>query len=386
MTDEVDVDNPGDLDRAKVSIQNAVSAEEEALTPVVVGDEDANGLDGEDDGVAKTEGQAVEEDDDLPKGPTFFADEKGNLKFVNMVVRCPCMIFWFILVLCIVLSGIIMTVVASEGNPFELGVEMDLDDVRSIQYDSLRLAQEEVSDLLDIYNADSSTPVRRQSEQQDVTYWVFEGETPEGVFGTAEAIGNMKEAFDLFLEEERFDQFCYLKYPDPVNGTAAEPYCDIPISPLTLYYASEWDSEMVESVLDELKVPGNVELFNDIALCYIRGFYCEQVNAQNNVTQEDILWVLELGANLTEISSSWDMKGELVEDFNQVTELAAYLKQVDLFRGLVDFGYDNGFSVDNQVSMFSRGVLLWGGPLDDANLTPEEKEDQEETDDEERKE
>ena len=46
----------------------------------------------------------------------------------------------------------------------------------------------------------------------------------------------------------------------------------------------------------------------------------------------------------------WDMEGELVEDFDQVTELAAHLMQVDLFKGAVDFGFDDGFSVDNPVS------------------------------------
>ena len=388
MTDEIDVDNPSDLDKAKTSMNNAVSEDEApAFEPVDLEEEEIAQENGNKS--ATVEGGDGDFDDDTgPKGPTFFADEKGNLKFVNMVVKCPCIIFWFILILCIVLSGILFTIVAADGNPFALGTEMDVNDVRSIQYDSLRLAQEEVGDLLDIFNADSSTPVRRQSEQKDITYWVFEGETPEGVFGTAEAIGNMKEAFDLFLDEKQFDQFCFLKYPDDTNsnGTAAEPYCDIPISPLALYYASEWDSEKVEAVLDELKVPGNVDLFNDLALCYIRGLFCEQVNAQNNFTQEEITWAVELAGNLTEISSTWDMKGELVEDFNQVTELAAYLKLVDIFRGLVDFGFDNGFSVDNPISKFSRGVLLWGGPLDDANLTPEQKEDQEETDDEERKE
>jgi len=90
---------------------------------------------------------------------------------------------------------------------------------------------------------------------------------------------------------------------------------------------------------------------------------------------------------------------ELVQNFTQVTELAAYLKGIDIYKGLVDFGYDKGFSVDNQVSLFSRGIIRWGGPLgpaagngnneneneDGSDLTTEQREEQDEAGDEQRK-
>jgi hypothetical protein len=72
------------------------------------------------------------------------------------------------------------------------------------------------------------------------------------------------------------------------------------------------------------------------------------------------------------------MEGELVEDYNQVTELASYLIQVDVFKGLVDFGYDLGFSANNPVSYYSRGIVFWGGPLVETNLTTEEQKKKEE--------
>jgi len=324
--------------------------------------------------------------DDVHVEPTFFSDEKGNLKFVNAVVRYPCTIFWGIMIACLVLTLLLIVIISRDGNPFSLGTEMDVDDVRSIQFDSLRLAQEEVVDIRE--KAAGAMSIPRQSEEADFTYWVFEGQQPEGVFGSVEAIEAMKEAFDLFMDDAQFDQYCLLKYPakngNATNGTSTEPYCDVPISPLTFYYASEWDSDKVAATIEQLKIPGNIETFNDLALCYTSGLFCEELAAQD-ISEEDIAFAIELGANLTDITSKWDMSGELVENITQVTELAAYLTKVDTFKGFVDFGYDTGFSVDNLVSKYSRGLLLWGGPLDDSNLTPEEKEDQEETEDDVRK-
>lgn len=81
------------------------------------------------------------------------------------------------------------------------------------------------------------------------------------------------------------------------------------------------------------------------------------------------------------------MTGELVQNFTQVTEFASYLMLVDVYKGQVDFGYDKEFSVENPISQYSRGIFLWGGPLDTSRTTTaEDKEDQEEEDDEARKE
>jgi hypothetical protein len=290
----------------------------------------------------------------------------------------------------LVLSVLLVVVVFREGNPFsDPENESDLDDIRSIQYDSLRLAQKEVQNLYE-ESSEGARIIRKQSETADFTYWVFEAETPQGVFSSRDSVGAMKEAFEMFLQDENYEQYCLLKYPDTSasnsNGTQEQPYCDPPASPLNLYYAAKWDSDQAEAVLEELKTPGNIDTFNALALCYARGLYCENVNPEI-ATQQDIAWALELNTNLTEMSSHWDMSGPLVENITQLTEFAAYLKRVDLFRGAVDFGYDKGFSVDNLVSIYSRGILLWGGPLDgSSSLSEEEKEDQDEVDTEDRKE
>ena len=287
-----------------------------------------------------------------------------------MVVRRPCCIFWSILVICLVINFLLVAVVFRDGNPFdEPSSEYDINDIRSINYDSLKLARDEVRDAREEAANEAGIEPAVQSEDLDITYWVFEGETDEGVFGSASAIQEMKDAFDLFIEDQDYDMYCKLKYDSTnsmmTNGTNSttptETPCDLPITPLVAYYASSWDTEMVTAAIEELKVPENVDLFNQVALCYTRGLYCELV--PEGITQEQIQWAVELGSNLTAITSTWDMKGELVEDFNQVTELAAYLLKVDIFRGTVIFGYDTKFSVENPKSAYSRGILLWGGPL-----------------------
>ncbi|CAB9521609.1 dispatched homolog 1 [Seminavis robusta] len=381
--------------------------------------------------------------------PTCFTDERGNLKFVNLVVRNPCLVFWFIFLLCIGITVVLFMVVFAEGNPFsDPSNEFDLNDVRSIQYDSLRLAHDVVNEQLD---ASTTTQTKKQSETADLTYWVYEAETPAGVFATSDSIQAMKNAFDIFLQDPEFQNYCLYKYPQSRDFTTSttsssssdadaddsstsnttndnstmmmmmmteaptttttegdeeiaedgtttrslqqgnndEPTCDTPLTPLIMYYPSSYDPVKVAHVIDELKDPKKVATFNALSLCFIRGLYCDLLLIPQNATtysQEDVDYTLALAWNLTSITRYWDMKGPQVENITQVTELASYLLQVDIFKGLVDFGFDKGFSIDNPVSLYSRGILFWGGPLTDrGNLTAEEKEEADENDDEQRK-
>jgi hypothetical protein len=333
----------------------------------------------------------VEGDDEMKQRqqePTFFSDERGNLKAVNMVVRNPCKIFWLIMVSCILISFLLNVLVfrtAEDGIPITSPEnEFDLDDLRSIQYDSLRLAKDVVQEDRDAEN-ESSQATPKQSEVNDLAYWVYESQTAEGLFGSAESIEAMKDAFDIFTDDERFADWCLLDYITPLAENATRE-CDVPLTPLRMYFASEWDSEMVTTLMEQLKDPEKVATFNTLALCYITGLYCDLV--PNTTSTDDISWAIALGTNITSVTDSWDMKGDLVENYTQATEFASYLLQVDVFKGIVDFGYDKGFSVENPVSKFSRGIIFWGGPLEnqESELTADAKEALEDDEDEVRKE
>lgn len=359
--------------------------------------EDKEGADGkEGEWVEDKEGEFVEDKEATETTPikkSMFSDEKGNLKFVNMVVRCPCTILFIILLLCVLISALLVAIVFKEGNPFsDPGNDFDLYDIRTVQLDSLRLARDSVEDQRDaIQNQDNN--VRVQSQDQDITYWVFESQTPEGVFGTAESIEAMKDAFDIFLTDSEYNKYCKLEYTNNNNANSSVPVeCQLPLSPLNMYYASEWDEAMVATVIEHLKDPAKVDVFNTLALCYTRGLYCETV--LTDTSEADIAFTMELSTNLTSITDKWDLGGPLVSNFTQVTELASYLMNVNIYKGFVDFGYDKGFhEVDadggsSLVSMYSRGIVFWGGPLNvrddsaeaDVVLDEEKKKEQDEDD------
>ena len=311
--------------------------------------------------------------------PTRWSDEKGNLKFVNAVVRCPCCIFWSLLLACLLVTILLLVSLAMEGQPFTKPEnESDLDDKASIQFDSLRLAHDEVKKLRNM--AQGATAIRRQSEVADITYWVFEAETPDGCFGSNNSILAMKEAFDLFIRHEQYEEYCNLMY----DVNPEKPYCKLPVSSLPMYFPAEWDQALVEEVLQEWRTPGNIGLFNALALCYTKGLFCENIA---DTDQEHIEWALNLNVKMQSITKYWDMRGDLVPNISQATELAAYLTQVGIYKGLIDFGFDKGFGIENLVSHYSRGLLFWGGPLGNVSeLTPEDKEDKDEEDFEDRRE
>jgi len=315
--------------------------------------------------------------------PSFFTDHRGNLKAVNLVVRKPCLIFSLLIAICLLLTFLLNVLVfrTAEGSPFTIGEnEFDLADERSVQLDSYRLARDQVQ-AQKARRVDAGKAIEQQSELAAVQYWVFEADreqTDKGVFGSVAAIEGMKDAYDIFTDDPAYQDYCLRDFsPGTVVGANETRPCRAPLSPLGMYYASEWDEAAVGEVIDELTVPGNVERFNSLALCVIQQMYCD-ISAP--ASDEDRLWTINMGAKIAKITSTWDQQGELVPNYEQVTQLALYLMQLDIFRGLVDFGYDKGFSLANPVSHFSRGILFWGGPLE-ARTQSASEEDEEETED-----
>jgi len=293
---------------------------------------------------------AFDPDDQHVHPPSFFTNERGNLKVVATIAAHPCLVFNLIIALCLIMSFLLNVMVfrtAEGGNPFTVpGNEFDLNDVRSIQYDSFRLAAEEVN-AAKKFGSDQEQTAPKQSENAAIAMWVFEGTTDSGVFGSRESIQGMKDAYDIFANDPEYQDYCLLDYRTPLEGNETERKCQNPTTPLTMYYPSEWDGDKAAAVIEQLKDPEKVELFNSLALCSIQGLFCDSLS---EASARDALWALALHANVTAITKTWDMQGELVQDFRQVTTLASYLMQVDLYKGFVDFGFDKGFNPSNPVS------------------------------------
>ena len=300
-----------------------------------------------------------------PQG--LFTDQKGNLKVVNLAVRYPFLIFFLILAITLVTSFFLVTIVFKAGNPFaEPGSEYDIYDIRSTAYDSFRLAQKEIEKKLAIANTLTLSNEKKDRVQEaylDVTYWVFESEQKNGVFSSAESISAMKEALDLFTEHKDYESFCWKIYFDIPFTNSTLSQCRAPLSAIAMYYASSWDTEKVDNVIDQLTNPDNVDIYNDLSLCLEYGYYCELV-PEGLLTNENKLWFLAVNNNITSILSKFDGKGELnSNNIDQMTLFAMHLMKLNAKRGIVDFYFDKNFTAENPVSMYSRAIISWGGPL-----------------------
>eukprot|EP00985_Skeletonema_marinoi_P022627 scaffold14549_cov99-Skeletonema_marinoi.AAC.1 len=125
-----------------------------------------------------------------------------------------------------------------------------------------------------------------------------------------------------------------------------------------MYYASYWDPEAVAEVIEELKDPAKIEALNKIGVCANPQVFCPPEIVETFTPEE-----------VQNITSTWDMKGDLIDNITQATELASYMVLVDVFAGVVDFGFDQTFSVANPASQYSRGILFWGGPYTNRNTS-----------------
>ena len=106
--------------------------------------------------------------------PSFFTNDRGNLKAVALVVRHPCLIFWLILLFCFALTAGLQFLVfrtAENGVPFTPPTnEFNINDKRSVQYDSYRLARDDVQAMRKANElGDKVTP--RQSETAGIAMW-----------------------------------------------------------------------------------------------------------------------------------------------------------------------------------------------------------------------
>ena len=188
----------------------------------------------------------------------------------------------------------------------------------------------------------------------------------------------MKDAYDIFLDDPGYKDYCLLNYPSgnqfiPVGQSSVTENstveCTVPITPLLMYYASYWDPNAVAEVIDELKDPANVEVLNRVGVCASPTAFCPP-QIKETFTFQEQLYAFQFGAKVWNITSTWDMKGDnMIDNITQATELAAYLLRADVYAGFVDFGFDQTFSVDNPASQYSRGILFWGGPYSNRNTS-----------------
>ncbi len=304
--------------------------------------------------------------------PSLFCDKKGNLKFVNLVVRYPCLIFLVLLAICIGITINLSSAAFKNGNPFTSDEStFDLYDKRSLAYDALRLAKEEVGKIRELSlpppasededGEGGSRAVRIQENLGDVTYWIYEAKTENGLF-TKDALPIMRSAEVMFTRHKKYPQYCLLQYYESGNETTSE--CMKELSVVNTFYASSWNSSVAKSVVSELTTE-KIRLYNSIAACVEFNMLC-QFNP-SNVTDQDIQWARTIHLQIMSMMAHWDGGGELNQDPHEVSLFLAHIKELNTKAPYINFFVDANFTIDNPVTMYSRSIVYWGAPLQNAD-------------------
>ena len=303
---------------------------------------------------------------------TFFTDEKGNLKVVNLIVRRPVTIFFLVLLSCVGISMVLVRQLRAQGNPFtEESSEYDIKDVRSVHYDSLKLANDYVNQAY----LDFSETSRRLEEQRlqdktgDRTFWIFEAKTDAGVF-TKEGVELMREAESTILKNENYPDYCRLEYSTDGSGNEVSE-CRKPLSPLNIFYASSWDSALVQEIITAF-TPENILLYRQLSPCIELTALCDYIPANTTQAQKD--WVSAQSGKINSVIATWDGEGEINPSVDEVVMFIAYMNELETKKQYVSYFVDKNFDISNPVSMHSRALLYWGELL---NGTKNEDESEE---------
>ena len=303
------------------------------------------------------------------KKPTLFADERGNLRFVNASVRRPCAMLCAVLAACVFTTVLFIILAAEQGvDVFSESKEYDVKDIRSIRYISLKNAIGHVQDNRDKLAAGTDLPL---SENGDYTYFVYEAEKGTGLL-TSAGLRRMKDVEEICTAHPDYqDKYCLREYDETDNATWA---CTKPVSVLNMYYASNPNVTLVRSVVDRLAADGAVGSYNAIAFCVEYYYGCDALTAEQTAA---LSWGSTLSQDIDAIVDTWDGLGELTSEVALTTELAARMKELTTKKFSVDFFFDSKFSVDNQKTMFTRSIVLWGAPLEGYENEYDRQEDQE---------
>jgi hypothetical protein len=300
---------------------------------------------------------------------SVFVDGKGNIKFVNAIVRSPVPTFCSVLGLCLIITIALFNIVFSQGMPFTPDDHTyDLYDARSRAYDSLRLARENVTMAFRVANAeeksggaaggDDEDPVRIQENLGDLTYWIFEAKMDEGLF-TEGGINHIRSVEEKFFQDSKYAEYCLLEYS--MNGDEEVSQCRRPTSVTNVFYASKWNSTLAKEVIAEL-TNENIQLFNSLAACVQKNVLCDFVPA--GTTYEDKAFVRKMGIKILTMMMHWDGEGELNQDVDEVSTVMASLSELYAMAPFVNFYFDGNFTMANPVAAYSRSIIYWGSPLD----------------------
>jgi hypothetical protein len=298
----------------------------------------------------------------------LFTDAKGNLKFVNVVVRNPCVIFFFTIALCIGIVIALTSIVFENGNPFTSDeTTFDLYDRRSIAYDSLRLASTEIRGIRAQSTSkqaeEVNTPIRTQETLGDMTYWIYESKTENGLF-SKEALSTMRSTEIMLTRQKKYPQYCLLEYTEDVIRNETISKCRKELSVLNIFYASSWNSTLAQSIIDELTAD-KIGLYNNVAACVEYKMLCQFIPPA--ISTKDMEWAMSIHQRIMTMTIQWDGEGALNDNTEEVSLFLAHMNQLVTKSPFINFFFDANFTINNPIPMYSRSIIYWGFPLSNAN-------------------
>ena len=327
---------------------------------------------------------------------------------VNVVVKYPEITLLGVVSFCVLITYLLAVIVFAAGNPItEDTYTYDINDVRSVAFDSFTLAAKDSFDDSEAFHenlpaydgeykaiyddmkqngnnsqyfeVEEEKAVLPMSEIGDFTYWIYEAETPEGVF-SKKGVDLMSETETMITNHREWRDYCRRKYDDDTDPSS-DFKCEPGLTPLKAYKAKSWNQTLADSIMERLdnpvqnfpEIPGmgvvtGRQIYQLLGFCTKFGIVCD-VAALSLISETDLNVALNFGkqldADFLKMTAEWDGTGIINPEVDRVTEMLAYMMDLPSQKYLIDFHFDKKFSKENQVSMFSRSIIQWGHPFVD---------------------
>mmetsp|Transcript_49552 Transcript_49552/g.152939 ORF Transcript_49552/g.152939 Transcript_49552/m.152939 type:complete len:1090 (-) Transcript_49552:354-3623(-) len=333
--------------------------------------------------------------------------EVPNNCFVNAFVKCPCCIATIVGLIAIITTFATIRVIRSEGEDLiGQAAAMDINDVRSREREAFEAVEIEIESMLNPSGTGAkcekkSMGVKRKCDTKvyppltqsgEVVLFVFKAKEGNNVF-TTDGVAQARTVEDRMVTHPEHSTYC--KRSDK-SGLSTD--CEKPMSPLNLFYAPGVDIKatvgqidaldgQVDGLLNTFLSPGVAQKVSNLHATMLlqiaaisagtrqdpcaaganprtAGLNWTVLNCMVNSQQGLDLAVVSLYKALAPISVAFQRpRGTVMQDPPSVLKLAAYMRTIGSMSAEVDYYFDKGFSLSNQVSKYSRGSVRYGLPL-----------------------
>jgi len=326
-----------------------------------------------------------QEENAMQAQPSVFTNERGNLKFVAMVSKCPCLalvLAYVVAIVCtVILSMVLAGAVRESGDGFAIAAivsdvaQYELSDVRSIKQDAFELAMKETGVAREELTAEQTVEEKTMTQSAGIFYLLYETEKDGGfTIFNSDVAKDLKKTEELATKEPDFDKWCQ-------RTDNAENTCILTdLSPLRFLYASQFNEVTAKGIITDLKDADLMKTHKQMGPCY--DFFVDEglCDPFDEVTDEMKVKSQALSTKILSVTKLFDAKGEepvAEAKMPVLAEFVAYMKELPSQAMFVDFHLDNEFNTTNTKCKFTRSIVSFGGPLPGYRNTRVDEDEQE---------